>query len=157
MNSKNQDIFFMQKALQVAKISFDKGEVPVGCIIVKDQKIIATGHNLVETKQQATRHAEMVAIEKAQKKIKNWRLRGCILYCTLEPCLMCCGALLLSRLDRLVYGAPDLRHGAHKSFLQVFEKKHPTHSIEIVSGVLIEESKILMQTFFKKKRMLKLQ
>ena len=152
-----QDEYFMKIALESAKKAFLMDEVPVGCVIVKDQRIIGKGYNLVEKKQDATCHAEMIALKQAKKKLGNWRLNGCVVYSTLEPCMMCAGALLLSRIDKLIYAAKDVRHGAHTSFINVFEKKHPTHSIEIVSGLFEMEAKQLLKTFFQQRRVSKLQ
>lgn len=141
----------MAQALAQAKIAFDMGEVPVGCVIVANEEIIAMGHNQVETLGDATAHAELLALQEAASVMGNWRLNGCTVYTSLEPCSMCAGAILLSRPSRLVWGAPDLRHGANGSFVDLFVN-HPTHSLEITSGVLEEESRNLMQTFFKRRR-----
>ena len=152
-----QDKYFMKMALAIAKKAFSVDEVPIGCVIVKDQEIIGKGYNLVEKKQDATCHAEIRALKQAQKKLGNWRLNGCVMFSTLEPCMMCAGAILLSRIDKLIYAAKDIRHGAHTSFINVFEKKHPTHSIKIESGLFEMEAKELLKTFFQKKRVTRLQ
>lgn len=139
----------MEIALQEAQKSFKKGEVPVGAVLVKEGKVIAKAHNLIETRKDATAHAEILCLQKGAKKWGDWRLLGTTLYATLEPCSMCAGAMFLSRIERLVYGAPDLRHGAHGSFTDLFALKHPTHKIEVTGGVRAEECARLMQDFFK--------
>jgi tRNA(adenine34) deaminase len=143
---------FMKEALREAKKAFDKDEVPVGAVLVHEGKIIARGHNEVEALMDATAHAEMVCLTAGASALGNWRLTGSTLYCTLEPCAMCAGALLSSRVTRLVFGAPDIRQGACGSWINLFATKHPMHTIEITSGVLAEESALLMKTFFEKQR-----
>src|SRR5574338_1269803 len=106
---------FMREAIKQALIAFEHNEVPVGAVIVKKGQIIARGYNQVELLRDATAHAEMLAITSAESALENWRLTGATLYCTLEPCAMCAGAALLSRLDAIVWGAPDIRHGANGS------------------------------------------
>lgn len=152
MTPEEKDIFFMKEALKEAKKAYAKDEVPVGAVLVKDGKIIARGHNEVELLQDATAHAEMICITAGASALENWRLEGTTLYCTLEPCLMCAGAMLASRVDRLVWGAPDIRLGANGSFTDLFSLKHPMHSLEITSGVLKEESSFLMKSFFEQTR-----
>lgn len=142
----------MEMALQEAKKSFKKEEVPVGAVLVRDGKVIARGHNLIEARKDATAHAELICLQKGAKKLGDWRLLGTTLYATLEPCSMCAGALFLSRVDRLVYGAPDFRHGANGSFTDLFSLKHPTHKIEITRGVMADECARLMQEFFQMMR-----
>lgn len=149
--SKN-DLYFMKKAFLEAKKAFNKNEVPIGAVLVKDGQIVSRGYNLCETKQNATFHAEMVCINKASAKIKNFRLSDCVLYTTLEPCLMCAGALLLSRIKKIVYAASDLRHGAIESIYKVFENPHPIHTPIVQKGPLAEESSALLKEFFKIQR-----
>lgn len=146
------DTLAMTEALNEAQKAFDKDEVPVGAVLALEGRIIARAHNLVETKADASAHAELLCIQKGAHILGDWRLQGATLYTTLEPCLMCAGALLLARVDRIVYGAKDLRHGAHGSFLNVFEQKHPTHSLLIEGGLKEEEAGSLMRTFFQKQR-----
>lgn len=148
----DQDLFFMKQALKEAKKSFLFDEVPVGCVIVTNGQIIAKAHNHVEKNTCITAHAEIICIQKASKLLKNWRLTGATLYSTLEPCPMCAGAILLSRIKKLVWGAPDLRIGASGSWINIFAENYPFHSLEIVSGVLKEDSEKLMKDFFKMKR-----
>ena len=142
----------MKEALKEAFKAFEKDEVPVGAVLVHNDRIIARGHNQVELLQDATAHAEMLCLSAGAAALENWRLTGATLYCTLEPCCMCAGAMLSSRIDRLVFGAPDLRLGANGSWINVFEKEHPMHSIEIVRGVLEAESAALMREFFQRTR-----
>jgi tRNA(adenine34) deaminase len=141
--------FFMKKALEEAKLAFDKGEVPVGVVIVKDGEIIARAHNLKETLFDATAHAELLAIRQACEYLRNWRLVGCELYTTLEPCPMCAGAIVLARIKKLVYGASDPKTGACGSVINLFQNEQFNHHVEVVAGVLAEESLNLLQPFFK--------
>ena len=149
---KDSQLYFMQLAIREAEKAFYKDEVPIGCVIVHQGKVLAKAHNLVEKSQNATKHAEVVCIEKATKKLKNFRLSDCVLYTTLEPCLMCCGAILLSRVKKIVYAAKDIRHGALVSVFQVFENKHPIHTPIYEQGPLEKESSDLLKAFFKIKR-----
>ena len=142
----NYDINFMKAALKEAKKS-DK-DVPVGAVLVHEEKIIARGHNQVELLQDATAHAEMLCLTSGASALENWRLSGTTLYCTLEPCCMCAGAMISSRISRLVFAAPDLRVGVCGSWIDLFEKQHPIHTIEITRGVLEEEAAALMREFF---------
>lgn len=142
----------MKKALLEAEKAKNLGEVPVGAVAVIDGEIIASAHNLVEEEGVATRHAEMLCIERAAKILGDWRLSEVTLYTTLEPCAMCFGAIMLARIKKVVYGAPDLRHGACGSWVNLLEKKHPTHTLDVEGGVLEEEAASLMQNFFQKRR-----
>jgi tRNA(adenine34) deaminase len=119
---------------------------------VHNNKVIARGHNQVELLQDATAHAEMLCLTAGTTALGNWRLVDTTLYCTLEPCPMCAGALLSARVRRLVWGAPDLRCGANGSWIDLFAHQHPMHTIEITPRVLAEEASFLMKTFFEKKR-----
>lgn len=143
---------FMLEALKEAWKSYEENEVPVGAVIVKEGAIIAKGHNQVELLRDATAHAEMICITSAESAVDNWRLKGASLYCTIEPCLMCAGAILLSRVDRVIWGAKDLRHGANGSWIDVFSKKHPTHEVSITNGVLEEFCQLPLKLFFQKRR-----
>lgn len=142
----------MREALEEAKIAFSKDEVPVGAILVSDGQIIARAHNLVESLQDATAHAEILCLQRASAHLLNWRLLKTTLYITLEPCCMCVGAILLSRVSRVVWGAPDLRQGADGSWVSVLSHRHPIHNVEVARGVLAQESAQLMKDFFKNKR-----
>lgn len=143
---------FMKEALKEAKKGFAANEVPVGAVLVFRQEIIARAHNRVEELSDASAHAEMLCMREGSKLLQNWRLGESILYCTLEPCCMCAGAMLLSRIETLVWGAKDIRHGANGSFTNIFTLPHPTHQMTIRQGVLAEESALLMKEFFKLKR-----
>lgn len=143
---------FMKSALKEAEKSYDKEEIPVGAVIVKNGKIIARGHNLKETKNDTTNHAEIIAIRKASKKLKSWRLTGCTMYVTLEPCTMCAGALIQARLDKVVIGTMDEKTGACGSVLNVLEDYKFNHKVEIEKGVMEKECKEILQKFFKELR-----
>lgn len=146
------DLHFMREALKEAKKAFEKEEVPVGAVLVQENKVIARGHNQVELLQDATAHAEILCLTSGASRLGNWRLAETTLYCTLEPCCMCAGALLSSRVKRLVWGARDVRLGANGSWIDVFAHDHPMHKLEIASGILEGESAELLKTFFQKKR-----
>ena len=147
-----QDEIFMKEALKEAAKARKKDEVPIGAIIVHNNKIIAKGHNIRETKHDALGHAEIIAIRKANKKLKSWRLVDCTIYITVEPCSMCAGAILQSRIGRIVYGTEDIKGGALGSSYNLFEQKNINHIPEIASGVLKEECSQIIKDFFKKKR-----
>ena len=148
----HDDIYFMKEALKEARKSYELDEVPVGAIVVKDNKIIARGHNLREKKHDPTAHAEIVAIKKACKKLESWRLVGCKLYVTLEPCSMCAGAIIWARLDEVIYGAFDLKGGALGTCFNLFEQKGLNHYPKIKSGILKDETSAILSEFFKNKR-----
>ncbi len=152
MTVDQRDLHFMREALKEAKKAFAQDEVPVGAVLVQNMKVIARGFNQVELLQDATAHAEMICLTSGASALGNWRLADTTLYCTLEPCCMCAGAMFSSRIKRLVWGAPDLRMGAGGSWINLFSQKHPMHEIEIASGVLGEESADLMRQFFQKQR-----
>lgn len=142
----------MGEALKQAEVAYSKGEVPIGAVLVHRGEIIARAHNLVEERRDATAHAEMLCLKMGAGLLGNWRLLGATLYCTLEPCPMCAGAMIHSRVERLVWGAPDLRCGAHGSWVNLLDVEHPIHQLEVVSGILKEECASLMRNFFKKRR-----
>jgi tRNA(adenine34) deaminase len=148
----NDDERFMVEALKEAWGAFDAKEVPVGAIVVHEGQIIGRGRNQVELLQDATAHAEMLAIGAASQALGGWRLEGCILYSTLEPCCMCAGALFLSRVSRVVWGAPDIRLGANGSFVDLFSLPHPTHQLAVSSLVLNEWCAKPLQLFFQNRR-----
>jgi len=152
LNDLDKDVYFMKEALKEAKKAFARDEVPVGAVLVYKDKVIAKGFNEVELLQDATAHAEMICMTAGASAIGNWRLEGATLYCTLEPCAMCAGAMLSSRISRLVWGAPDIRLGANGSWIDLFSMGHPIHSLEVTPRVLEEESAFLMRTFFEKTR-----
>ncbi len=144
---------FMRKAIQLAKQGQTRNEVPIGALIVdKDGKIIAQATNLRETHNTTLGHAELVAIHRACKKLNSWRLLDCTLYVTLEPCFMCAGALVQSRISRVVYGAIDPKGGALHSLAQLGSDKRLNHQFEITAGILAEECGFMLKNFFKLKR-----
>lgn len=142
----------MLEALKEAWKAFLKDEVPVGAVLVQEGRVIARGYNQVEMLKDATAHAEMLCITSGEATVENWRLAKTTLYATIEPCCMCAGAMFLSRVPTLVWGAPDLRHGANGSWINVFDKIHPMHTIAIRKGVLEEYATILLRDFFQKRR-----
>jgi len=148
----NKDEFFMLEAIKEAKKAYDSDEVPIGAILVLGDKIIARGHNQVEKLKDPTAHAEILCISSASEYYNDWRLEESTLYCTLEPCIMCAGAIINARIKRLVWSAKDLRVGANGSFINVFEKKHPIHSLEIQTNILEDVTSDLMKKFFQNKR-----
>lgn len=152
---QNEDERFMLEALKEAWKAFKSGEVPVGAVLVKADRVIARGYNQVEMLKDATAHAEMLCITSGEVALENWRLADTTLYVTIEPCTMCAGAMLLSRVPKLVWGAPDIRHGANGSWIDVFQSKHPTHTVEIKHGVLQEYAARLLRDFFEMRRLQK--
>ncbi len=147
MDDKN----YMKKALLLAKRAYNEGEVPVGAIVVKDGKIIARGYNKRERAGDATAHAELIAIQKACKKLGGWRLIGCTLYVTLEPCIMCAGAIINSRIERVVIGTADLKAGALGSITDV-SKLPVNHKPIIEYGIMQKECSDILKDFFAKLR-----
>ena len=143
------DNYFMRRALDEAKIAFQKDEVPVGAVIVSNNQIIARAHNLTETLNDVTAHAEMQCITSAANYIGGKYLKNCTMYVTLEPCQMCAGALYWSQISKLVIGASD----AHRGFRVMNTKLHP--KTKVIDGIMVKESKILIDDFFKKKREIK--
>ncbi|RZD16469.1 MAG: nucleoside deaminase [Candidatus Acididesulfobacter guangdongensis] len=146
------DKYFMKAAIEEASDSYRTGEVPVGAVIVKNNKIISASSNSVEKDLSSVMHAEIKAIMSAQKILNSWRLSGCTLYVTLEPCLMCCGAIILSRMDKVIYAADDPKTGAVNSLYNTLSDKRLNHNPEIISGILKEESSALLKKFFQAKR-----
>jgi len=148
----DEDERFMLEALKEAFKAFKADEVPVGAVLVNKGRIIARGFNQVEMLKDATAHAEMLCITAGESALDNWRLNGTTLYITMEPCCMCAGAIFLSRVTNLVWGAPDIRHGANGSFVNLFDKEHPTHQVIVKRGVLADYSATLLRDFFEIKR-----
>lgn len=142
----------MRLALKEAYTAFGKGEVPVGAVIIKDGKVIARAHNLVETTKDATAHAEILAIRKAGQALGNWRLNGCTMAVTLEPCPMCAGAVVEARLDCLVIGAFDFKAGAAGSVYNIVQDRRLNHRVRVIYGVLQEECESILKEFFRRKR-----
>ena len=147
----NNDLKYMKLALKEARKSLKSDDVPIGAIIVKNNKVIAKAHNIKEKTKIATKHAEIVTIEKACKKIKNWYLNGCTLYVTVEPCLMCCGAIIQSRISKIVYATKNEKFGYVESIEKIFENKN-NHFVNIEKGICEIESQNLMKQFFQDKR-----
>jgi tRNA(adenine34) deaminase len=142
----------MHAALREARASLARDEVPVGCVVVHDGMVVGRGHNQVEALQDATAHAEVLAIGAASNAMGSWRLSDCTLYVTLEPCAMCAGAIVLARLGRLVYGARDPKAGACGSVLDVIGERRLNHRVPVTAGVLEEECGELLREFFRGKR-----
>lgn len=149
------DEYYMKLAIEEAKKAQKLGEVPIGAIIVKNNEVIASAHNLRETAQLPTAHAEHIAIEHASKVVGSWRLEECKLYVTLEPCVMCAGAIVMSRIPKVVYGATDPKGGCSGSLMNLLEESQFNHRAEIVKGVLEQECGDLLRNFFRELRLKK--
>ena len=143
---------YMNLALKEAKKSFKNNDVPVGAIIVKNGKIISKGHNQKEKKKNAIKHAEIIAIEKACKKLHNWHLNDCVMYVTLEPCLMCCGAIIQSRIKKVIYATSCDKFGYIESIDHIFQKNKNNHFVEIKKGIMQNESEQILKKFFQQIR-----
>ena len=152
LNYMNLDEKYMKQALKQAEKARLMDEVPIGCVIVKDNKVIARAHNKREITNDPLGHAETIAIKKASKVLNDWQLVDCTLYVTVEPCLMCAGAIIQSRIKRVVYGAPDVKGGAFGSSINVLDAKNINHRPEVVGGVLEEECVTIIKNYFKSKR-----
>lgn len=152
MHQPEMDAYWMSFALSLAEAASDIDEVPVGAVIVQNNRLIATGINLRESSYQASAHAELLAIEEASRFLKAWRLQGCSLYVTLEPCLMCAGLIYQARLPHVVYGARDAKGGALGSLYQLNEDHRLNHRYSVTEGVMAQESSALLSGFFRKKR-----
>ena len=146
---------FMKEALKEAKKAYDKLEIPVGAVIVKDGKIIARAHNQKETKCDTTNHAEILAIQKASKKLNSWRLIDCEMYVTLEPCSMCAGAIINSRIKKVYIGTMDEKTGAVGSVFNLFNDYTFNHKVEYETGILKNECEEIIKRFFKELRKIK--
>ena len=151
-NGKAVDEFFMQEALKEAAKAMELEEVPIGAVVVKDGAVIARGYNLRETAKDPTAHAEILAIREASQVLGGWRLHGCDLYVTIEPCPMCAGAIMMARIDRLIIGAMDPKAGAAGSLLNILEDERFNHQTEVLRGVLKEECADMMKRFFRELR-----
>lgn len=152
MNNINKDVYFMQQALKCALKAKQIDEVPIGAVIVKDNKIISRGYNKSITLKDSTAHAEIVAIRKACKKLNNYRLTGCSIYVTIEPCAMCVGALVHARIKNIYFGAKDLKSGACKSVFSIANSNKLNHNINVISGLLEQDCARIIKEFFKNKR-----
>ncbi|MEH7502894.1 tRNA adenosine(34) deaminase TadA [Neobacillus drentensis] len=147
-----QDEQFMREAIKEAKIAEDLNEVPIGAVMVMEGKVVARAHNLREIEQNAVAHAELLAIDQACKKLGSWRLEEATLYVTLEPCPMCAGAIILSRVKRVVYGAADPKGGCAGTLMNLLEDDRFNHQSEVTSGVLERECGQMLSDFFRKIR-----
>jgi tRNA(adenine34) deaminase len=151
-SNDNLDEFYMSKALEEARRAFDEDEVPVGAVAVYKNRIIGRGHNQTEQLRDSTAHAEIIAITAAANALQSWRLQDVVIYCTIEPCIMCAGALVLARVKRIVFGARDKKFGGCGSIFDIVREKRLNHRIEVVEGVLEREAAGLMKEFFRMKR-----
>lgn len=152
MLDKDTDEFFMDQALRQAQKAYNASEVPVGAIIVFEGKIIARASNQVETLKDATAHAEMLALTQAQSAIGDWRLTGCELFVTKEPCPMCAGAIVHCRIDRVIFGCPSPKDGAAGGFINLLQQPTLNHNSEITPGVRLDESAAILRAFFAEAR-----
>ena len=143
---------YMLEALKEASLAALEDEVPIGCVIVKDGEIIARAHNQRDKTNNPLGHAEVLAIKKASEIVKDWQLVNCDLYVTIEPCLMCAGAIIQSRIKRVIYGAPDSKGGAFGSSINVLNASNINHRPEVVKGVLESECSQVVKDYFKSKR-----
>ena len=150
--AQEKDVFFMQKALKQAQIAYKKDEVPIGCVIVKNDVVIAKGYNQKIAKNNALMHAELIALKNAQKKLNDWHLNECTMYVTLEPCPMCAGACINTRLGRIVFGAPDSKAGCCGTLYNLPQDKRFNHRPQVEGGVLQKECGQILSNFFKGKR-----
>lgn len=152
MNSELSDQNYMRMAIDQAFIAEENGDVPIGCVIVYENRVIAKAYNQREQLQDPTAHAEIIALTQAAEAVGNWRLHGCTVYVTLEPCPMCAGALVLGRLDRLVYGTDDPKTGAVQSLYNIVQDERLNHRLEVTAGVMQEDCKTQLQAFFQRRR-----
>jgi tRNA(adenine34) deaminase len=152
MSSDKKDEQFMKAAIDQAYIALENGDVPIGTVIACENRIIAKGCNQRHKLNDPTAHAEIIAITAAAEYIGNWRLHGCTIYVTLEPCCMCAGAMVLARLERLVYSCDDPKAGAVKSLYNIVQDRRLNHRLDITSGVLADECSAILTDFFRKKR-----
>jgi len=143
---------WLREALRAARAARDADEVPVGCVVVHEDRIVGRAHNQRETLRDPTAHAEMIALTQAAAALQTWRLDGCTLYVTLEPCAMCAGAMVLGRIDRLVYGATDPKAGAVESVFRLLDEPRLNHKVEVTGGVLAAECGAVLSEFFRTKR-----
>lgn len=145
----------MEEALKEAKLAFSKKEVPIGAVVVYEDQVIGRGHNQIESLNDATAHAEILAITAASNALSSWRLSGCTLYVTVEPCVMCAGAISLARMDRVVFGAFDPKKGATGSLYNIVKDDRLNHRVEVTSGILEEECSQILTLFFEEIRKVK--
>lgn len=150
--SVSQDEKFMAAAIQEARRAWVLNEVPIGAVIVKDEEIIGKGFNLRESMQTTLTHAELIAIQEANQAVGSWRLEDCTLYVTLEPCPMCAGAIVQSRMKRVVYGAADPKAGCAGTLMNLLEEPHFNHQVNVTAGVLEQQCSTILRNFFKELR-----
>lgn len=148
------DNYYMGLALAEARKAYAIGEIPIGAVLVAEGEVVASAHNMRETWHDATAHAEIIVIREACRKLGRWRLTGATLYVTIEPCPMCAGALVMSRIDRLVYGSSDYKAGAVESVFNIVQNKVLNHSMEVTAGVMADECAAIMKEFFRIRRKL---
>jgi tRNA(adenine34) deaminase len=152
MIDNKQDEQYMLEAIKAAQIAEENGDVPIGAVIVYENQVIGRAYNQREQLADPTAHAEIIALTQAAAFIENWRLHGCTIYVTLEPCTMCAGAMVLGRLDRLVYGCDDPKAGACKSLYNIVQDERLNHRLEVKSGVLADQCSQQLQAFFHRRR-----
>lgn len=155
MDSKNFDLAMMRLAIDQAQLAAAHGEVPVGAIIVREHEVIATGFNQPIGSHDPTAHAEICALRAAARQLENYRLAGCSLFVTLEPCAMCCGAMIHARIERLYFGAPDPKTGACGSVVDLMADRRLNHHTQVHGGLLAEDCGQLLRDFFAQRRVLK--
>ena len=148
----DKDTIYMKEALKEAEIAAFEDEVPIGCVIVKDDQIISRAHNMRDKTNNPVGHAEILAIKKAGETLNDWQLVDCTIYVTIEPCIMCAGAIIQSRIAKVVYGAPDNKGGAFGSSINVLDATNINHRPEVTNGVLEEECSSIIKNYFKGKR-----
>ncbi len=151
INSK-EDERLMRVAIEAARVAEENGDVPIGAVIVHNNQIIAKAYNQREQLADPTAHAEIIALTQAAAALETWRLNGCTMYVTLEPCPMCAGALVLARIDRIVYGCDDPKTGAIKSLYNIVQDNRLNHRVEVTCGILADEYSRILQEFFEKRR-----
>ena len=149
---QDDDLTYMQLAVQAARAALAIGEVPIGAVLVMDGQVLARAHNLRERDQDPTAHAEILAIREAAARLGSWRMNGATLYVTLEPCAMCAGAIILARISRLVFGPMDPKAGACGSLFTIPEDRRLNHRVEVTSGVCATDSQALLHDFFRRLR-----
>jgi tRNA(adenine34) deaminase len=151
-SQESLDKRYMQMAINQAAIAEENGDVPIGVVIVHENRIIAKAYNERQQLNDPTAHAEIIALTQASEAVGSWRLHGCTIYVTLEPCPMCAGALVLARIDRLVFGTEDPKTGACGSLYNIVQDLRLNHQVQITSGVLMEDCKAQLQAFFQRRR-----
>lgn len=152
MDIVKDDNYYMGLAIEQAEKAAEMGEIPIGAVLVHEGQVIAAAHNLRETNHDATAHAEVLVIRQANELLKRWRLSGCQLFVTVEPCPMCSGAIVNSRIDRVVYGCPDVKAGGAESIFNIITNPNLNHCAQVTAGVREEECAQVMKSFFKRRR-----